>query len=204
MADTVSVTLDMLHTYMIGNSPFGVLSGIANLTSYSQTKAELTAITGQFKPSGLLRVVFDGLSSNGYVTRWSATDKAIKCYTPGSVTNVISGVTPASGSVVSSATSTTFADTATQPDNLIISGGTFSAFSITRGGYTSPNLSGTTRIVPRDPGDIFSMTFTSGAAPVIESLPHAAPTASIAAALAEVTNGVNVGTIGFIAIGQRG
>jgi hypothetical protein len=109
-AYTATVTLDS-RPGRLGNSPFGVVGGTCNLSNYNQTLAELTTITKAFLPSGLLRVVADGLSSNGYAVKWDTTGKAFKAYytaTPllttasGSVSHAM-GVTASSGTLISDA-----------------------------------------------------------------------------------------------------
>lgn len=75
-----TVTLDFPRAGRLGSSPFGVLTGVCNLTNYNSTLAELTTITKAFRPDGVLRVVADGLSSNGYAIKWDTAGKAFKAY----------------------------------------------------------------------------------------------------------------------------
>lgn len=106
-----TVTLDFPRAGRLGSSPFGVLTGVCNLTNYNSTLAELTTITKAFRPNGVLRVVADGLSSNGYAIKWDTAGKAFKAYrtaTPlmttasGSVSHAL-GVTASSGTMISDA-----------------------------------------------------------------------------------------------------
>jgi hypothetical protein len=202
MADTITVTVDSIKTRRVDASPFGIIAGQCNLSSYSSSKTALAALIGLFRTSTtLLRVIPMPLSSNGYLLKWDDTAQAFRAYQPGAVTTALAAA--GSGTALTSTTSVTMNNTATVEDTLVISGGTYSAATIARGGYTSPNLSATGMIV-REVGDIFSMTFTSASMPGVESLPRARVTASVAAAAAEVANATNVGTFDFIAMGQMG
>lgn len=104
-----TVTLDTPTPGRLGASVMGVLSGTCNLTNYNSTLAEVTTITGKFRPNGKLRVVADGLSSNGYVVKWDVAGKAFRAYrsaTPlmttasGSVSHAV-GATASSGTMIS-------------------------------------------------------------------------------------------------------
>jgi len=110
-AYTATVTLDSPRPGRLGNSPFGVVGGTCNLSNYNSTLAEITGITGLFLPGGKLRVVADGLSSNGYACKWDTTGKAFKAYrsaTPlmttasGSVSHAV-GATASDGTMISDA-----------------------------------------------------------------------------------------------------
>lgn len=110
-AYAASITLDSPRPGRLGNSPFGVLSGTCSLTNYNSTLAEITTITKAFLTGGKLRVVADGLSSNGYVVKWDTTGKAFKAYrsaTPlmttasGTVDHAV-GATASSGTMISDA-----------------------------------------------------------------------------------------------------
>lgn len=79
-AYAATITLDSPRPGRLGNSPFGVLSGTCNLSNYNSTLAEITTITKAFLAGGKLRVVADGLSSNGYAVKWDTTGKAFKAY----------------------------------------------------------------------------------------------------------------------------
>jgi hypothetical protein len=206
MADTLTATLDPLKTNRIGTSPFGIIQGTINLSSYSQTKVAFSTLLGYFATGGLLRVIPNGLSSNGYVIKWDDTNQCFRAYQTAALTANIALAAAGSAVALTSATSVTFQHTATVPDEVVISGGTYSSITLNRGGYTTPNLSGKDIIIPREVSDVLSITFTSGAAPGVESLPRAAYTASSnsAAALTEVPNSTNVGTFDFIAVGQMG
>ena len=76
----VTVTLDQRSAAKFGNGGFKLIAGQVALSNYNSTPAEITGITGEFKT--LLRVVCDGVSSGGYLVRWSKTDKALKAYYP--------------------------------------------------------------------------------------------------------------------------
>lgn len=78
-AYAATVTLDQAKAAKLGNGGFKLLSGSVAITNYNQTAAEIKGITGEFGGSKF-KVVCDGISSNGYLVRWSATDKAFKAY----------------------------------------------------------------------------------------------------------------------------
>ena len=110
-----TVTLDTPKPGRLGNSPMGVLSGTCNLSNYNTTQSEITTITKAFLPNGKLRVVADGLSSNGYAVKWDTTAKAFKAYRVGTGTGTLTiasgtaathpvGVSGASGNLVSDTT----------------------------------------------------------------------------------------------------
>lgn len=88
-AYAATVTLDTPRPGRLGNSPMGVLSGTCNLTNYNSTLVEITTITKAFLPGGKLRVVADGLTSNGYVVKWDTSGKAFKAYRQGAGTGVL-------------------------------------------------------------------------------------------------------------------
>jgi hypothetical protein len=75
-----AVTLDFPIAQRVGNRPCGLISGSINITSYDTAHPALTALTGLFKPSGKLRVVATGVSSNGYVLRWDNATNSFKAY----------------------------------------------------------------------------------------------------------------------------
>lgn len=82
MADTITVTLDLRYPQKAGGyGKIGVISGSANLTSYSTSKTTLTAVNALFR--NLYRVVTDGVSSNGYAVRWDTAAKAFRAYDTG-------------------------------------------------------------------------------------------------------------------------
>ena len=114
-AYTATVTLDVPRPGRLGNTPMGVIGGSCNLSNYNQTLAEITAITGLFLTGGKLRVIADGLSSNGYVCKWDTTSKAFKAYRQGGGTGTLTiasgtaathavGVSGAGGTLVSDTT----------------------------------------------------------------------------------------------------
>jgi hypothetical protein len=73
-----TVTLDTPTALRIGNGQFGVLSGSVTVAAYDTAHPEVTAITGKFKSSALLRVMAAGLSTNGYAINWDHTTKSFK------------------------------------------------------------------------------------------------------------------------------
>ena len=82
MADTLTVTLDLRYPKRVGGSgKFGVISGTANITSYSTAKVPVTAITGLFRAP--YRLVCDGVSSGGYAMRWDTAAQAFRAYDTG-------------------------------------------------------------------------------------------------------------------------
>jgi|SRR5215469_7267948 len=90
MADTITITFDLVKPIRVGAyGKVGMITGQANLTSYSQTKAALTSITGLFVRA--VRVTPQP-SSLGYVTRWDDTSSCFRAY---GNTSVASGATGA-------------------------------------------------------------------------------------------------------------
>lgn len=83
-AYTASVTLTKPTMQKLGQ--VGVVIGYVTLSNYNQTNAEITGITGLFR-GGAPIVVLGGVSSLGYLVGWNATDKAIKAWKPGAITD---------------------------------------------------------------------------------------------------------------------
>lgn len=73
-----TITLDQPKPIRLGNSPFGIMSGLVNVSTYDTAHPEVTAITGKFKVKP--RVTFSGVSSTLYMPRWDATGGAIYMY----------------------------------------------------------------------------------------------------------------------------
>ena len=204
MADTIAVTFDLYKAARIGSTPMGLISGTVNLSVYSQTKTALAALTGKFLTGGLLRVVPDGISSLGYMVRWSKADSAFRVYGPGAITPALAA--PGAAAAItppSSAAAYTNADAV--PITVIITGGTSTHAVIgrTNGSFTSADVATVNPIVAHlDVGDTLTVTYS--VAGTWTKLPFGAVTASAAAAAAEVANSTNVGTFDFIAMGQMG
>jgi hypothetical protein len=210
MADTITLAFDTPRAQRIGGSGvFGVVSGLATLSSYSSSKVALTALTGYFVPStGLLRVSPNGVSSNGYALRWSHTDSAFRAY---STAALAPGSVPAAaqitvGSSVFSYTSGTSGPAAPNGEMVTLQPTSTDAvtYTITRGGVTSGVFTATSLgpdAVTLQSGDVLAVTWATGA-PTMYSFPFPAPTADAATTLAEVANATNVGTFDFIAVGQ--
>lgn len=79
---TPTVVLDQPHSVK-GLLPGGwcILTGVCTVNPYSQTPIAIGAITGQFKPSGILRVVCDGVDASGlFLLRWDPASGTFKAY----------------------------------------------------------------------------------------------------------------------------
>lgn len=206
MADTITLTFDTPKAQRIGGiGAFGFVSGLATLSSYSQTKAALTALTGYFTPStALLRVAHGGMSSNDYVIRWDNTAQAFRAFESASLTPALAAPAAATSITV---TSSPFSYTATAPGTVLVglNGATLASLSITRGAYGPSNLNLPTSTLLTgyhvETGDVLIATYTV-ATPTMEFLPAASFSATAAAVMAEAANAANVGTFDFIAIGQ--
>lgn len=199
MVDTVTVTLDLKFPQRVGGyGKVGIISGQANLTSYSQTKSALSAVTGLFKT--LYRLVPDGQSSLGYDIRWDNAAQAFRALQPGAVTV---GAAPAAVAITPPASAAAYTNADGVPETVIITGGTSTHAVIGRasGAFTSADVATTNPIVAHlDPGDTLTVTYS--VAGTWTKLPFAGST--VAAADVEVANATNIGTINFIAIGQIG
>ena len=140
-AYAATVTLDQRSAAKFGNGGFKLVAGQVALSNYNSTPAEITGITGEFRT--LLRVVCDGVSSNGYLVRWSKTDKALKAYYPSGVT-LAAPVVTVTGSQAAGAALQVTPDTnagvlgKTTAGDLTIPGATFgiAAPSVTKGAAT--------------------------------------------------------------------
>jgi predicted transcriptional regulator len=62
----------------LGNTPFGILSGIVTIGSYDTAHPEVVAITKKFKV--VPHVTVSGVSSLIYLVRWDATTKSFIAY----------------------------------------------------------------------------------------------------------------------------
>ena len=58
----------------------GMFIGKCDITNYNTTVAEITDITGKFV--NLMQVIVTGISDNGYLVRWDASDNGFKAYYP--------------------------------------------------------------------------------------------------------------------------
>jgi len=74
-----TTTFDLPRVEKISNN-LGIISGECDLTNYNTTGAEITDLTGKFK--SILRVICDGMSKNGFIPRWNATDKCFHAFYP--------------------------------------------------------------------------------------------------------------------------
>ena len=79
MAYTATVTLDLPAAERISRN-LGVMTGLANVTSYHATLAEMTNITKYFISGRVLHVFFDAVSDEGFMFVWNTTSKAAKVY----------------------------------------------------------------------------------------------------------------------------
>jgi hypothetical protein len=122
-----TVALDYPKPARLGNTPMGVVSGLVTISSYDTAHPAVTAITGVFKPSGLLRVVPNGESSNGYTVRWDHATDSFKAYLPaGTVANPTISAGSGSAGVALGVTS----------GALTISGGATGVTGVIAGGFT--------------------------------------------------------------------
>lgn len=89
---TSTVTVDHPRAERISRN-LGMVIGVCDLTTYSTTGAEITAITKYFKT--IKRVISDSVSKNKYPVRWDATDKCFHAFTitdtAGDLTELASG-----------------------------------------------------------------------------------------------------------------
>lgn len=91
-AYAATTALDYPKPGQLGNLNIGVVSGTCDLTNYNDTVVENTTITNAFLPDGILRVVPNGISSNGFIISWDATSKAFRAYaTVGAAVSVAGG-----------------------------------------------------------------------------------------------------------------
>lgn len=77
MPYTISVTLDTPSAQRISQD-LAVITGVADLTSYNATHAEVTPITGKFKTT--LAVVAESTTDKGYIVHWDRGTKAFKAF----------------------------------------------------------------------------------------------------------------------------
>src|SRR6266436_2982761 len=79
MAAYASTTaLDQRTAARFGNGGFRLLAGQCNITNYNAVKVKPTFV-GEFRT--LFRVVCDGISTLGYITRWDNAAQSFKCFT---------------------------------------------------------------------------------------------------------------------------
>lgn len=199
-----SVTLDTPKPSRLGNSVMGVLSGSVNVSSYDTSHPAVSAITGLFIGSGLLRVTPNGLSSSGYLIRWDKASNSFKAYVPGATTLTPAAAGAASAVTVGSSPFTYTSAAAWGEEILLDANGATSTFIVSRGGYstgarTLTSLNGQSVVLFS--GDTLALTYTV-ATPIMEKLPFAIPAAAEAAAEVEAANAANLGTFDFIAVGQ--
>jgi len=80
MSYTATVTADFLFGKRLSQG-LGVLMGSCVLSVYDTAYLEIVGITGKFRTTP--RVMCESISSNGYIVRWSSSDKAFKAFYPG-------------------------------------------------------------------------------------------------------------------------
>lgn len=202
-AYTCTLALDQINAgrQRPASGNFGFISGLATLSNYNQTLAEITGITGKFL-NGAPRVFPNGVSSLGYVIKWDSTGKAFKAFKPGTITPAIA--TPGAATAITPPASTEdYTNDQSVPIVLIITGqtSTHAVVKRTSGAFTSADVftSGPMMFV-LGPGDKVAVTY-SGAG-TWTRLNFGAITATIAGALTEVASDVDVGTFDFLAVGN--
>jgi len=57
----------------------GIVVGKIDVTNYNSTLVEITDVSKRFS-GGTPTVIISGISDNGYLGRWDASSKSIKCY----------------------------------------------------------------------------------------------------------------------------
>lgn len=181
-----TTTLDQVKAMRIGGSgPWGVVTGVCNLSNYNSTRAEITTITGQFISGGTLRIVPCSESSAGYRVVWDSASKAFKAFR-----------TAASGAAIT-VSGTPLGSVAAPTVNIgsaAVGDGT-AGIGIASGGtalvHSAAAVSGITGV--QAPAFTGSNTVMSGGAATITG-----------AADGEAPNDTNIGTFAFIAVGQIG
>lgn len=201
MADTISLAFDTRFPQRVGAyGKVGLITGVATLSAYDQTKTVLTALTGLFLRS--VRVFPDPISSLGYLLRWDITASAFRAYSPGAVSLAL----PAAGAAVAitpPASTVAYTNADAVPQTVIITGGTSTHAVIgrTSGSFTSADVATVNPIVVHlDPGDTLTVTYS--VAGTWTKLPFPSYTGTIAAAVAQVATSTNVGVFNFSAYGQ--
>ena len=76
----------------------GMFVGKTDITNYNTTVAEITDITKKFR--NLMQVICAGVSDNGYLVRFDATDLGFKAYYP----TIVSDQTPTADIVAAAGT----------------------------------------------------------------------------------------------------
>ena len=82
------VTTPLKQTERISRS-LGIYAGKCNIDNYNTTLLEITGITRYFKTGGvsgftggIIAVVADQVSENGFLAQWDYTTGAFKCFAP--------------------------------------------------------------------------------------------------------------------------
>lgn len=96
-----TITLDTPRPARLGNTQFGVASGLMVMSSYDTAHPEVTSITGMFQSGSVARVCPDGISTGGYALTWDAATKSVKAYVANTSGSVL--LEASSGSNVGSA-----------------------------------------------------------------------------------------------------
>lgn len=78
-AYAATVSVDLPRTERLDRE-LAIITGTCDITNYNQTGAEITDITKYF--TSVVRVICDGVSDNGYLVKWDATDKCFHAYYP--------------------------------------------------------------------------------------------------------------------------
>lgn len=186
-----TVTLDQRSAAKLGNGGFKLLSGQVALTNYNSTPAGITGISGEF--ATLFRVICDGVSSSGYLVRWSKTDNALKAYYPSVA------ITPA-GTVAAP----TFTGSALAAHRHVLHFQTSAAANAVTAAANSLRTAAAAfdvAGVANSSGEGGIVDVTAGTPAGTNSAPAFTGTAVVAAGGTEVANDVNVGTVNFIAFG---
>jgi len=102
MAHTnVTINFDVPRPERISRN-YGLLTGQATIGSYdtATSSVALTSITGRFK--NIQKVIADGMTTNGYAARWSASSATFRAYYPNRAAsyNVLSSASASLGSAV--------------------------------------------------------------------------------------------------------
>lgn len=98
MAYTAAVTTPLKQAERISRS-FGMYAGKCNISEYNTTLLEITGITRYFKTGGvsgftggIVAVVADQVSENGYLVQWDYATGAFKAYRPSNIVATTLGV----------------------------------------------------------------------------------------------------------------
>lgn len=188
----VTVALDQRSAAKFGNGGFKLLAGSANITNYNSTKPA-SSLVGEFRT--LLRVVCDGVSSNGYLVRWDATATAFKAFYP------TKAITPTGTVAAPVFTGAAASLTATSSAPTITATGTHGARTVflTAGGAVASSDDATVTGIT----GVQAPTITCGAyTPAgTNSAPAFTGAAVAGQAGTEVANDVAIGSVNFLAFG---